>query len=256
LLEAYLLQGLSGEGLADKVLSCFRGLLQDVATRLVRSMVLARLAFQQGSDGSSGSSGNHDGRASHSGGNSSDAGYNVVLEECSFADLCRRVAPDMLWQCLSKLLEASYDLLLSYVAMEEWQAAGLAQHNQAAAAAGAAAALAAAQQDGQPGASDHDQAAADTQAAGSQQQQQLVQVQAATKSMLSAVHTALVSARGSFAEAAAVMVKDLLVGAGGCSGTDFAKVRLRLRLMRRNTRCVRTAARPQLSSPCPVAHRP
>jgi hypothetical protein len=213
LLEAYLLQAVPGEALADKVLSCFRGMLQDVATRLVRSTVLARLAFQQpaGADDAS----------APPGGGSGDRGFSSVLEEGSFAELCRRVPPESLGPCLLKLLESMFDQLASYAGMEQWQAAGLAQHSQAAAAAAAAAAVAAAPL---AAAQLRDATSDAPPDAAASQQQQLDHVQAATKSMLSAVHAALVSNRVSFAETASVLLKDLLVGAGGCRGSDLPQV--------------------------------
>jgi len=209
LLEAYLLQGVPPEALADKVLSCFSELFQDVSTRLVRSMVLAQAYAQQSENVGSP--------------RSSTAGLS--LEECDFASLCRHVQPHMLSTCLLKLLEASYDLLASYHNMLSWHEASLAEHTQAAAAAAAAAASAAARSPGQSqdgsvvGA---DGAAAPADAAPSQEQ--LDQVQAATKGILAAVQGTLQTNKMATAEAAAALVKDLLVGAGGCTGSNFPQV--------------------------------
>jgi hypothetical protein len=42
LLGGYLLQGLDGKGLADKVLQCFRDSITDVTTRIVRGLLLTK----------------------------------------------------------------------------------------------------------------------------------------------------------------------------------------------------------------------
>lgn len=213
LLEAYLLQGVPPEALAEKVLACFSELLKDVSTRLVRSTVLVK-AFSQQSE-----SGDNPGSSSAGG---------LQLDECSFAELCRKVTPDLLHPCLHKLQEALSDLLASYHSMLAWHEAGLAEHTQAAAAAAAAAAHAAARSSGHsegggsPAAAAADQETADADAAPSQQQ--LDQVQAATKGILMGVQAALQAHRGVTAEAAAVLVKELLAGAGGCTGSDFPQV--------------------------------
>lgn len=173
-------------------------------------MVLAR-AFAQQTDQPA---------SSHS---SSSGGFQ--LEECSFADLCRRVQPDMLCTCLGKLLEAVFDLLASYHSMLAWHEAGLAEHTQAAAAAAAAAASAAARSPGQSqdgAGTTESPAAASADALPSQEQ--LEQVQAATKGILAAVQAALQANRVATIETAAVRVKELLAGAGGCAGADFCQV--------------------------------
>lgn len=242
LLEAYLLQGVPGDALADKVLSCFKGLLQEMCMRLVRSMVLARLAFSGQQPGDADKQGGFGSSSQQSNGGSDSAGsYSDVLEECSFAELCRRVPPDMLAAVMSKMLEAAFDLLVSYSSMEAWQEAGLAQHSQAAAAAAAAAALAAAHslnpsQDGAGNCVPEAGSTCETLTAPSKQQ--LDHVQAATKGMLSAVHAALVSNKVSIAELAAVHLKDLMVGAGGCAGADFYKVMLLTPAAVLNVHCV------------------
>jgi hypothetical protein len=222
LLEAYLLQGVPPEALAEKVLACFSELFKDVSTRLVRSTVLAK-AFSQQSESGDDSTG------------SSSAG-GLQLDECSFAELCRKVTPDLLHPCLSKLQESLYDLLASYHSMLAWHEAGLAEHTQAAAAAAAAAAHAAARSSGHsegggsPAATGADQEAADADAVPSQQQ--LDQVQAATKGILTGVQAALQAHRSATAEAAAVLVKELLAGAGGCTGSEFPQVRATFWLFR------------------------
>jgi hypothetical protein len=214
LLEAYLLQGVPPEALSDKVLSCFSELLRDISTRLVRSMVLAKAFAQQSELG--------DSPRSSTGG--------LQLEECSFADLCRRVTPDMLQLCLFKLLEALCDLLASYNSMLAWHEAGMADHTQAAAAAAAAAAHAAAHspptsQGGGPPAEQGEQEAVSDAVPS---QEQLDQVQAATKGILSGVQAALQASRMATAESAAILVKELLAGAGGCTGSDFPQVGVRV----------------------------
>lgn len=212
LLEAYLLQGVPPEALSEKVLSCFSELLRDISTRLVRSMVLAKAFAQQSDSGDSP--------------RSSAGGFQ--LEECSFADLCRRVTPDILQPCLLKLLEALFDLLASYHSMLTWHEAGLAEHTQAAAATAAAAAHAAAARSpaqssgGGPAAEQQGEHEALSDAVPSQEQ--LDQVQAATKGILAGVQAALQAGRMATAENAAVLVKELLAGAGGCSGSDFPQV--------------------------------
>jgi hypothetical protein len=153
----------------------------------------------------------------------------LQLESCTYAELCHKVTPDMLQPCLVKLLEVLYDLLVSYNSMLAWHDAGLAEHTQAAAAAAAAAASAAARS---PGHSQDETAAAA--AAGGQDaagpdaaapsQEQLDHVQAATKGILLGVQSALQGKRMATAEAAAVLVKELLVGARGCVGADFPQV--------------------------------
>jgi hypothetical protein len=185
-LEAYLLQGVPPEALADKVLSSFSDLFKDVSARLVRSMVLAKAFAQQSESGDSPRS-------------SSAGGLH---------------------------LEALYDLLASYHNMMAWHDAGLAQHTQAAAAAAAAAAHAAARSSGHSeGGSrgpSEDQGPADGEAADVvPSQEQLDQVQAATKGILAGVLAALQAHRSATAEAAAVLLKELLAGAGGCIGSDF-----------------------------------
>lgn len=224
LLEAYLLQGVPPEALAEKVLTCYSELLRDVSTRLVRSMVLAR-AFAQQSEAA-------DSPRSSAGGAAAQEGV-LHLEECSFVDLCRRVAPDILQPCLIKLLESVYDLLASYHTMLAWHEAGLADHTQAAAAAAAGAASASARspehsQGGSPPAAAAVAASKEGSSAGAADaapsQEQLDQVQAATKGILSGVHAALQDSRMATAEAAAILVKELLAGAGGCTGSDFAQV--------------------------------
>jgi hypothetical protein len=215
LLEAYLLQGVPPEALAEKVLSSFSDLFKDVSARLVRSMVLAKAFAQQSESGDSP--------------RSSSAG-SLHLDECSFAELCRKVTPDILQPCVTKLLEALYDLLASYHNMVAWHEAGLAEHTQAAAAAAAAAAHAASRssehsEGGSRGLLE-DQGPADGQVADAvPSQEQLDQVQAATKGILVGVLAALQARRSATAEAAAALVKELLAGAGGCTGSDFPQAR-------------------------------
>lgn len=190
-------------------MSSFSELFKDVSTRLVRSMVLAKAFAQQSESG--------DSPCTSAGG--------LQLDECSFADLCRKITPDILQPCLSKLLESLYDLLESYHSMLAWHEAGLAEHTQAAAAAAAAAAHAAARSSGHSeggGTAAANQEAPEADVVPSQEQ--LDQVQAATKGILQGVQAALQAKRMATAEAAAVLVKDLMAGAGGCSGSDFPQV--------------------------------
>lgn len=42
ILEGYLLQGIDGKALADKVLQCFTDAIHDVTTRVVRSLLLTK----------------------------------------------------------------------------------------------------------------------------------------------------------------------------------------------------------------------
>jgi hypothetical protein len=213
LLEAYLLQGVPPEALAEKVLTCFSDLFRDVSTRLVRSMLWGQALAAQA-------------EASDSP-RSTAAGAQLQLEECSYEDLCRKVTPDILQPCLMKLLEAFTNLLVSYHGMLTWHQAGLAEHTQAAAAAAAAAAHAAARSPGTStgGAADDQAHKQDAAADVTASQEQLQQVQAATKGILAGVHAALQEHRMVTGEAAAVLVKELLAGAGGCSGSDFPQVR-------------------------------
>lgn len=53
-------------------------------------------------------------------------------------------------------------------------------------------------------------------------------MQAATKGILSGVQAALQASRMATAESAAILVKELLAGAGGCSGSDFPQVVVRV----------------------------
>lgn len=209
LLEAYLLQGVPPEALAEKVLTCSSDLFKDASTGLVRSMLWGQ-AFAAQAEASDSP-------------RSSTAGAQLQLEECSYEELCRKVTPDILAPCLLKLLETFTNLLASYHAMLTWHKAGLAEHTQAAAAAAAhAAARSPATSSGGAGgdiAAEQD-AAADATAS----QEQLQQVQAATKGILAGVHAALQDSRVVTAEAAAVLVKELLAGAGGCSGSEFPQV--------------------------------
>lgn len=42
ILEGYLLQGIDGKALAEKVLQCFKDSIADVTTRVVRSLLLTK----------------------------------------------------------------------------------------------------------------------------------------------------------------------------------------------------------------------
>lgn len=224
LLEAYLLQGLSGADLADKIFVCFEECVDDAATCLVRSMVLAKAAVKAGSS---------DSPSTGPRSNTKRAGCSG-LDECSYEDLCKQLSPDAMPLCLTKLLETIFELLCSYHLMARSHEAGMQQQKQVAAAAAAAAAIEAAAQHLSNSGSGSRSSAGLTSVngfVGQQQehdmlpsQEQLDQVQAATKGMLQAVSQKLADNRSEILQLAISRVQPLLVHLGKCKSEVFSQV--------------------------------
>lgn len=224
LLEAYLLQGVSGAELAIKITTCFKECITDTATRLVRSMVLAKAALSADSTEKpyAVGTGSTISRTSCSG-----------LDEYSYEDLCKQLSPDAMQLCLSKLLEITFELLCSYHLMARWHEAGIEQQKQAAEAA-AAAVKAAAQHRGDSDTGSRSSAGSTSLGGADERQQQqqvlpsqeqLDQVQAATKGMLEAVAQQLAACRLEVLQLAHDRVQPLLVHLGKCKSEEFLQVR-------------------------------
>lgn len=102
LLEGYMLQGIQGQHLAEKVLQCFQEAVVDATIRAVRSLRLISL-------------------------------------EGSYVDLCQGLPVELLRPCLVKQMAAVYDILASYHVMAQWHVDCLMQQQQQEQEAGAAA---------------------------------------------------------------------------------------------------------------------
>jgi hypothetical protein len=114
LLEAYLLQGITGAALAAKVRSSFQDSLKDTASRMVRALLLSKAAAMSVSAAS-------------------------ASREASYADLCAALPKDLVKTCLQRLMDVSFELLSSYNFMQQWHAAAVAKAQAASEAAAAAA---------------------------------------------------------------------------------------------------------------------
>lgn len=94
ILEGYLVQGVSGNDLAGKVLSCFKDSIHDVCVRVVRSLLLTKPRLLE-------------------------TLMNSSLET-SYGELCRNLPVDLLRPCLLQLLDVLFDVLASYHIMTRW----------------------------------------------------------------------------------------------------------------------------------------
>ncbi|KAG2485571.1 hypothetical protein HYH03_015735 [Edaphochlamys debaryana] len=112
ILEGYLLQGIDGKALAEKVLQCFRDAIHDVTTRVVRSLLLTKPKLA-------------DKLAAHS----SSA---LAL---GYGELLRAMPTDLLRPCLLRIMEVVFDILASYHVMAYWHSLAVAKQGQLQAAA-------------------------------------------------------------------------------------------------------------------------
>ncbi|KXZ47615.1 hypothetical protein GPECTOR_34g774 [Gonium pectorale] len=112
ILEGYLLQGIDGRALAEKVVQCFKDAIHDVTTRVVRSLLLTKPKLADKLASSSASS-----------------------LQLGYAELLRALPVDLLRPCLARILEASFDILASYHVMAHWHVLAVAKQGQMAAAA-------------------------------------------------------------------------------------------------------------------------
>jgi hypothetical protein len=187
LLEAYLLQGITGAALAAKVRSSFQDSLKDTASRMVRALLLSKAAAMSVSAAS-------------------------ASREASYADLCAALPKDLVKTCLQRLMDVAFELLHSYHFMQQWHAAAVAKAQAASEAAAAAASSSSDEQQQAPG------------GGAAPQQQQLTQVQEATRLLLEAVLQELQQGRLALWEVAAGVVLELLRVPGACQGPDFLQV--------------------------------
>ncbi|EFJ46296.1 hypothetical protein VOLCADRAFT_93432 [Volvox carteri f. nagariensis] len=114
LLEGYLLQGIDGKALAEKVLQCFKDSIHDVTTRIVRSLLLTKpkLADRLAAGASA-----------------------TSALQLGYSEMLRAMPPDLLRPCLLRLLETVFDVLSSYHVMAQWHGLAVQKESQMAAAA-------------------------------------------------------------------------------------------------------------------------
>ncbi|GLC36679.1 hypothetical protein PLESTB_000129400 [Pleodorina starrii] len=114
ILEGYLLQGIDGKALADKVLQCFKDSIHDVTTRVVRSLLLTKpkLADRLAAGASA-----------------------TSALQLGYGELLRAMTPDLLRPCLLRLLETVSDVLASYHVMAHWHGLAVQKEGQMAEAA-------------------------------------------------------------------------------------------------------------------------
>ncbi|KAG2432824.1 hypothetical protein HXX76_008558 [Chlamydomonas incerta] len=112
ILEGYLLQGIDGKALADKVLQCFKDAIHDVTTRVVRSLLLTKPKLAD--------------RLAAGGAAAMALGYGELL---------RALPTDLLRPCLMRILEVVFDILASYHVMAHWHVLAVAKQGQMEAAA-------------------------------------------------------------------------------------------------------------------------
>ncbi|KAG2448902.1 hypothetical protein HYH02_006250 [Chlamydomonas schloesseri] len=112
ILEGYLLQGIDGKALSDKVLQCFKDAIHDVTTRVVRSLLLTKpkLADRLASGG-------------------------AAAMALGYGELLRALPTDLLRPCLMRILEVVFDILASYHVMAHWHVLAVAKQGQMEAAA-------------------------------------------------------------------------------------------------------------------------
>ncbi|PNW77589.1 hypothetical protein CHLRE_10g443350v5 [Chlamydomonas reinhardtii] len=112
ILEGYLLQGIDGKALADKVLQCFTDAIHDVTTRVVRSLLLTKpkLADKLAAGG-------------------------AAAMALGYGELLRALPTDLLRPCLMRILEVVFDILASYHVMAHWHVMAVAKQGQMEAAA-------------------------------------------------------------------------------------------------------------------------
>ncbi|MEW5316011.1 MAG: hypothetical protein WDW38_007404 [Sanguina aurantia] len=189
-LEGYMLQGIHGGTLSEKVMQCFMESLTDSTSRVVRSLLLTNPEV-------------------------ADRLLGSGSLEGSYSHLCHSLTPDLLRPALSKLMDVLFDIFASYHVMQQWHA--LCVKKQARMAAEAAAALAGAQ----PGAHEAD---SPTKAAATATAQQMSDAAAATTSFFAAVSNILQVSRSEVFLAAARRTQDVLNADSLFQGSEFVPV--------------------------------
>ena len=101
ILEGYMLQGIQGKHLAERVLQCFRDAIYDATMKAVRSLLLAKAAES-----------------------------SAAKAEGSYEELCQNLPQEYLRPCLVKQMESLFDILASHYIMEQWHKECVKQMNE------------------------------------------------------------------------------------------------------------------------------